>query len=99
MRSDKQGIEPRKYAEHLVGILGCPKLISQSCRDSSLNSVNSLIISEKIKSSVNPSKIGNPLISTLANSEDPDEMPHNAAFCQGLHFLIRQNQSSEKEIQ
>ena len=26
-------------------------------------------------------------------------MPHNAAFHQGLHCLLRQNQSSEKEIQ
>ena len=24
---------------------------------------------------------------TLENSEDPDEMPHNAAFHQGLHCL------------
>ena len=23
--------------------------------------------------------------STLATSEEPDEMPHKAAFCQGLH--------------
>ena len=36
---------------------------------------------------------------TLANSEDPDEMPHNVAFHQGLHCLLRQNQSSEKEMQ
>ena len=35
---------------------------------------------------------------TLANSEDPDEMLHNAAFHQGLHCLLRQNRSSEKEI-
>ena len=35
----------------------------------------------------------------LANSEGPDEMLHNAAFYQGLHCLLRQNQSSEKEIQ
>ena len=35
---------------------------------------------------------------TLENSEDPDEMPHNA-FHQGQHCLLRQNQSSEKEIQ
>ena len=35
---------------------------------------------------------------TLLNSEDPDEMPHNVAFHQGLHCLLRQNQSSEKEI-
>ena len=35
----------------------------------------------------------------MANSEDPDEMPHNAAFHQGLHCLLGQNQSSGKEIQ
>ena len=33
---------------------------------------------------------------TLTNSEDPDD---NAAFHQGLHCLLRQKQSSEKEIQ
>ena len=27
---------------------------------------------------------------TLANSEDPDEMPQNAAFHQGLHCLLMQ---------
>ena len=31
---------------------------------------------------------------TLANSEDPDEMQHNAVFQQGLHCLLRQIQSS-----
>ena len=36
---------------------------------------------------------------TLANSEDPDEVPHNVAFHQGLHCLLSQNRSSEKEIQ
>ena len=35
---------------------------------------------------------------TLANSDEPDEMPHIAAFHQGLHCLLGQNQSSEKEI-
>ena len=25
---------------------------------------------------------------TLANSDDPDEMQHNAAFHQGLHCLL-----------
>ena len=35
----------------------------------------------------------------LTNSEDPDEMPHNAAFHQGLHCLLIQSQFSEKEIQ
>ena len=27
-------------------------------------------------------------MNTLANSEDPDEMQHNAAFHQGLHCLL-----------
>ena len=35
----------------------------------------------------NPLYSGNPLTSTFANSEDPDEMQHNAAFHQGLHCL------------
>ena len=35
----------------------------------------------------------------VTNSEDPDEMPKNAAFHQGLHCLLRQKQSSEKEMQ
>ena len=34
---------------------------------------------------------------TLANSEDPDEMSHTAEFYQYLHYLLRQNQSSEKK--
>ena len=33
-------------------------------------------------------------MSTFANSVDPDEMQHNAAFHQGLHFLLRSKQSS-----
>ena len=41
----------------------------------------------------------NPLTGTLANSEDPDEMPHDVAFHQGLHCLLRHNRSSEEEIQ
>ena len=36
---------------------------------------------------------------TLANSEDPDEIPHYAAFHQSPYNLLRQNQSSYKEIQ
>ena len=35
---------------------------------------------------------------TLAPSEDPDEMPQNAAFHQGLHCLLRQIQSSGTEV-
>ena len=34
---------------------------------------------------------------TLANSEDLNEMSHNMAFPQGLHCLLRQNWSSEKD--
>ena len=34
-------------------------------------------------------------ISTLANSDNPDEMPQNVAFHQGLHCLLRQNRSLE----
>ena len=34
---------------------------------------------------------------TLKNSEDPDEMPRDAAFHLGLRCLLRQNLSSEKE--
>ena len=30
-------------------------------------------------------------MSTLANSEDSDEMPHKVAFHQGLHCLLKQN--------
>ena len=37
------------------------------------------------------------LTGSLPNTEDPDEMPHNAAFHQGLHFLLRHNRSSEKK--
>ena len=34
---------------------------------------------------------------SLANSVDPDEMPHDAAFHHDLHCLLRQNQFSEKK--
>ena len=35
----------------------------------------------------------------LANSEDPDEMQHDAAFHQGLRCLLRLKQPSGTEIQ
>ena len=35
---------------------------------------------------------------TLANSEDIDEMQHNAAFHVGLHCLLRLKQSSGKKF-
>ena len=43
----------------------------------------------------NPLYTGNPETGTLANSEDPDEMQHYAAFHQGLHCLLRLKQHSE----
>ena len=35
---------------------------------------------------------------TLANSEDPDEMKHNAAFHQCLHCLLKIKQPSGTQI-
>ena len=35
---------------------------------------------------------------TSANSEDPDEMPHNAAFHQGRHCFLRLKQPTGAEI-
>ena len=43
---------------------------------------------------INPLKTGRTHPDILTISEDPDEMPHNAAFHLGLHFLLRQNRSS-----
>ena len=34
----------------------------------------------------------------LANSEDPDEMQHNAAFHQCLHCLLKLKQHTRTEI-
>ena len=34
---------------------------------------------------------------TFTNSEDLDEMLHNAAFHQGLHCLLRSKRSSDKK--
>ena len=36
---------------------------------------------------------GNPLTGTFANSEDPDEMQHNAAFHQGLYTVVKVKRS------
>ena len=39
-------------------------------------------------------------MSTLVNSEDPDEILRNVAFHQGLHFLLRRKmvfQKTEKQ--
>ena len=36
-------------------------------------------------------KTGNPKKGSMANSDDPDEMLHKAAFHQGLQCLLSQN--------
>ena len=40
-----------------------------------------------------------PKMGPLANSGDPDEILHNAAFHQVLYFMKRHSQSPKKEIQ
>ena len=47
---------------------------------------------------INPLYTGNPGTGTLAISEDPDEMQHDAAFHQGMHGLLRLKQPSGTEI-
>ena len=49
-----------------------------------------------IKYNVNRLKTRKLKMDILTNSEDPDEMPHNAAFHQGLYCFLRQKQSPEK---
>ena len=47
----------------------------------------------------NPLYSGNPLMRTFVNSEDPDEMQHNAAFHQGLHCKGKKDlQTKESNI-
>ena len=62
--------------------------------DITLTSSSDLLSSAQLNGSFNHLKTRNPKMGTSAISEDPDEMPHNAAFHQGLHCLLRQNQSS-----
>ena len=44
-------------------------------------------------------KTRNPKTGSLSNSEDIDKMPHNAAFHQDLQYLLRQNRSTDKQLQ
>ena len=53
------------------------------------------IIAKEKENIIKPLYNGNPP-GTLVNSEDPDEMPHKAAFHQGLHFLPKIKRSLEK---
>ena len=47
---------------------------------------------------VNPLYTGNLKTGTLTNSEDLDEMQHDAVFHQGLHCLLKLKQPSGTEI-
>lgn len=44
VRSHKQRIEAREDTEHLISILGRSKLVTETCRDTSLNSINPLLV-------------------------------------------------------
>ena len=46
VRPDKESVETREDAEHLIGVPRRAELIAQTCSDSRFNSVNSLVISE-----------------------------------------------------
>ena len=56
------------------------------------------IILKAFSHAFNPFHSGNLQTGTLANSEDPDEMPHKAAFHLSLHCLPKYQQSSGTEI-
>ena len=60
------------------------------------NECHQLVLTETFLLVLNPLRPGNPKTGTLANSVDPNEMPHYAAFHQDLHYLLTQNQSTEK---
>ena len=93
---NKYGLGPDKAAQDFI--LGC-KFLSESCYlspDILCGVHHGLWHAWQTTYKVfNPLKTRNPKTGTLANSEDPDEMLHNAVFHQRLHCLLRQNQSSE----
>ena len=47
------------------------------------------------RSYLNPLYTGDPLMSSSANSEDPDKIPNNAAFHQILHCLIDDDKNDQ----
>ena len=46
---------------------------------------------------VNPLRIRNPQTGTLVKVQNSDKLAHSAAFHQGIHYLVKLNQSSEKK--
>ena len=61
-------------------------------------SFNILIRNRLLNKLINPLYPENPIMGTFANSEDPDEMQHNAAFHRGFHCLLKFKQPSVTEI-
>ena len=54
------------------------------------------LLTEKV--SAYASHVNSLFNSDFEKNEDPDEMLHYAIFHQGLHYLLRQKRSSEKEM-
>ena len=54
-----------------------------------INSTRLSLSLSNAKHNLIPLYIGNPYMRTISNSEDPDEIPHDAAFHQGIHCLLR----------
>ena len=72
-----------------------PELISNQKEESIILYLNSSMAIEDFGSNCHL-RLTFCILGTLANSEDSDEMPHNAAFHQGIHCLPRQKRFSEK---
>ena len=64
-----------------------------------LRSLDKHSTTEPLCSPFNPLKPGNTEMGAMANSEDLHEILHNTAFHLGLHCLIAQKQSADKEMQ
>ena len=58
--------------------------------------ITSLSVLLIIHSTLNPLYTGDSLMSSLTNSEDPDEMLLNGAFYPGLHCLLRHTLQRKK---
>ena len=61
--------------------------------------MHKIAFQKKKKSLPTLQKIFRPITQNTLMILDPDEMPHYAAFRHGLHCLLLQKRSSEKEIQ
>ena len=82
-------------AQRILHIGGVPPvLIAGTCMQSRKEvKTMDLAPMDSCTSTCNPLHTGESEMSALANSDDPDQMPHNAAFHLGLHCLLRQKRS------